>query len=332
MGSLCCYKKAMPFSQLEQSNMSMKVMSPDIITDDSEDCQERKRTIIISQFECHSRSTTGKGNAPPRGTFSMSKRREQEKATQAKHKSDRDVLDASKINFKEDRKNAPYRESMAKTDDALTSSRDKKVAIDLSGLRREGRGQLEMKYEVMHILGKGSFGEVRKIRNLVTGEIRAAKFISKTKCLTTSNFAEEIQILKKLDHPGVLKLFEFYQDSDYHYIVTEYCGGGDLLSKITALEMLRESEVANIMKQIFAAACYCHKNHIVHRDLKLENILFLDRDSESLKIIDFGRSKILKPREKINEYAGSVLLIYNKDDDKTIAILCSTRGSNEEGI
>lgn len=72
------------------------------------------------------------------------------------------------------------------------------------------------------------------------------------------------------------------------------------------------------MKQIFAAVRYCHEMRIIHRDLKPENILFTeDRKSPLLKVIDFGRSKLLKPREKVNELAGTVFLLYT-----SLVVLC----------
>ena len=70
------------------------------------------------------------------------------------------------------------------------------------------------------------------------------------------------------------------------------------------------SEVYIIMMQIFRAICYCHDRHIVHRDLKPENIVFTEEDSNTqLKVLDFGKSKILKPNEKFNESAGRVIII-----------------------
>ena len=76
------------------------------------------------------------------------------------------------------------------------------------------------------------------------------------------------------------------------------------------MKTLGESEVYIIMKQIFRAICYCHDRHIVHRDLKPENIVFTEEDSNlQLKVIDFGKSKILKPNEKFNELAGTVIII-----------------------
>lgn len=81
---------------------------------------------------------------------------------------------------------------------------------------------------------------------------------------------------------------------------------------MTSFQTLTEAEICRIMKQIFAAVNYCHSLHVMHRDLKPENILFTNDDSTlMLKVIDFGRSRILKAREKVNELAGTVILTFN---------------------
>ena len=111
-----------------------------------------------------------------------------------------------------------------------------------------------------------------------------------------------------------MRFYEFYQDKEYYYLVTEYfrdiyrlCQGGDLLTKIQIFRLLSERKSAKIIRQIFSAMDFCHKKNIVHRDLKPENILFEDNSVESTaKVTDFGRSKLLTPTQKITEYVGSV--------------------------
>ena len=82
-----------------------------------------------------------------------------------------------------------------------------------------------------------------------------------------------------------------------------------MLTKIQTLKRLSERKSGKILAQILSAIDFCHENNIVYRDLKLENILFETSDPESaVKLIDFGRSKLLKPKQKITEFAGSVLI------------------------
>ena len=83
----------------------------------------------------------------------------------------------------------------------------------------------------------------------------------------------EINILKQLDHPNILKLYEFFQDQKRYFLVTELCSGGELFDKIAEEQYFSEIDAAKIIKQILSAVNYCHKRKIVHRDLKPENIL-----------------------------------------------------------
>jgi calcium-dependent protein kinase len=112
----------------------------------------------------------------------------------------------------------------------------------------------------------------------------------------------------------VVRFYGFYQDESFYYLITEFCKGSDLLSKIEMLRTFSEKKAAHIIRQIFSAMVLCHSQNIVHRDLKPENILFEAESIESnVKVIDFGRSKILMPNQKIVERAGSVLFnIYVK--------------------
>lgn len=103
-----------------------------------------------------------------------------------------------------------------------------------------------------------------------------------------------------------MKVFEFYEDEKYFYIVSELFKGGELFEKIIDQVRLDEDEAANIMKQILSAVSYCHKNNIVHRDLKPENILYVTTDYNSpLKIVDFGTSAIFKPNEVLHQKFGT---------------------------
>ncbi len=190
------------------------------------------------------------------------------------------------------------------------SPRANSIAVDPSGFVLEKKGGLEDKYEILYTLGRGAFGEVKRVRDRSTGVQRAVKVVFKDRCVMTDKFTEEIEVLKKLDHPNVLRLLEFFQDEQCFYLVTELCEGGDLLSLLSTLRHIEESEVISIMRQALAAVRYCHRLRIVHRDIKLENVLFLESSVKStIKVIDFGRSKILRPNKKMKELAGSLYYV-----------------------
>jgi len=98
------------------------------------------------------------------------------------------------------------------------------------------------------------------------------------------------------DHPNVIKLYEIFEDSRYIYLIMEECNGGELFQRIfqriSEKNLYSEKDAAMIFKQIMNAVCHCHSLNICHRDLKPENLLFLNSSNDSLKVIDFGLSRI----------------------------------------
>jgi len=143
-------------------------------------------------------------------------------------------------------------------------------------------------------LGKGTYGVVRAGIHKDTKQRRAIKTIARSKIKNWDRFLTEVKILQTLDHPHVIKLYEYFEDETNVYLVTEMCSGGELFDRIIAAEYFNEAMAASIFKQILMALSYCHGERVVHRDLKPENFLFVDNSETSdLKIIDFGLSKII---------------------------------------
>jgi len=119
-------------------------------------------------------------------------------------------------------------------------------------------------------------------------------------------FFNEINILKDLDHPNILKMYEFFEDEKRYYIVTDICKGGELFDEILARGKFSERDASLLMKQVLSCINYCHKNHIVHRDLKPENILLeQNKEFDQIKIIDFGTSLIVEENQKLDEKLGT---------------------------
>ncbi|KAL8274699.1 hypothetical protein Esti_001414 [Eimeria stiedai] len=138
-------------------------------------------------------------------------------------------------------------------------------------------------------LGKGSYGQVVKARDLKTGTTRAIKVVYKPRIENVTRLKREILIMKRLDHPNIIKLFEVYEDEKNLYLVMELCTGGELFERIIKSGHFSERYAACLMRQVFSAAAYCHANNVMHRDLKPENLLYADSSPLSaLKVIDWG--------------------------------------------
>ena len=177
----------------------------------------------------------------------------------------------------------------------------------------------EDNYRIKKRLGKGSFGNVYKVEHKVTGEIRAMKIIKNPLSSNVNpldkKFMKEISVLKELEHPNIIKIFEYYIDEHYHYIVTELVTGGELYDTIVKFQKFNEKKAAYIMLQILSALNYLHSKGIVHRDIKPENILVVKPDKASkktlnddeinIKIIDFGASNFFKSNEILTLKVGS---------------------------
>ncbi|PFH36004.1 calcium-dependent protein kinase CDPK2A [Besnoitia besnoiti] len=190
---------------------------------------------------------------------------------------------------------------------AAAAPRDKSGGIDRSKFILENAGVLTDFYDLdSSTLGQGTYGSVSKARKKDTGQMRAVKTISKSQVKNLERFRQEIAIMKELDHPNVIKLFETFEDHRNIYLVMELCTGGELFDRIISEGRLTEKHAAVLMKQMFSAVHYLHTNNIMHRDLKPENFLFLDpaRDSP-LKIIDFGLSCRFKKGEFVSTKAGT---------------------------
>ena len=124
---------------------------------------------------------------------------------------------------------------------------------------------------------------------------------------------KEINILKSLDHPNIIKVYEFYSSKKYIYIISELCTGGELFDKIVEVKYFSESAACNIMRQLLSAVAYCHEKGVIHRDLKPENILIesseeKDKEFFHIKVIDFGTCEILK-KKKLTEQIGTSFYI-----------------------
>ena len=146
-------------------------------------------------------------------------------------------------------------------------------------------------YNIKGIIGKGTFSIVKLGEHKKTKEKVAIKIMQKNKILSKDDLIRierEIEILKRLNHPNVIKIHKIYDDEKKFYIIMEFCENGELFNRIVEKKYLTEDEAALFYYQLINGLEYIHKNNIVHRDLKPENLLLSKNDL--LKIIDFGLS------------------------------------------
>ena len=175
----------------------------------------------------------------------------------------------------------------------------------------QSKANPSLDYKKLNFLGEGSFAAVYRVQNRITDSIRAMKIINKSSTCSEADDKEifnEINILRTLDHPNILKIFEFYSNKESYSIVTELCSGGELFNEIVDKGPFGETYSAYVMFQILSAINYCHNMKIIHRDLKPENILIVDRDKNNfprIKICDFGTSKMFEKGAVQRKLVGS---------------------------
>jgi calcium-dependent protein kinase len=163
-------------------------------------------------------------------------------------------------------------------------------------------------------LGEGSYGEVYRVRHKTLNFIRAVKkIIRRTKSKENEKeVLNEIELLKSIDHPHIVKIFEFYVTRQAYFLVTELCSGGELFDRIASQGALDETHAAYIMYQVLSAVYNCHSKNILHRDLKPENILIDSQSREgylNVKIIDFGTAKVFEKDKAEQKVIGSAYYI-----------------------
>ena len=152
-------------------------------------------------------------------------------------------------------------------------------------------------YVIGKVLGQGSFGVVRLAHHKITGHKVAIKTYEKSRMSAPGQLKrcrQEIRLMEKLNHANAIRLFETFETHKRVHLVMEACTGGNLCSYVKSKKRLAEAEAVRIFHQLSMGIEYLHNNRIVHRDVKLENVLF---DSErNVKLVDFGFSVFVGER------------------------------------
>lgn len=180
-------------------------------------------------------------------------------------------------------------------------------------------------YEVRSQLGKGSFGTVYLVEHrtqkdrLDVQRVRVCKMIQKSKAKEAktpeAKVREEFAVLKQLDHPNVLRIFEDFEDEDNFYLIMEQCRGGDLAGYVKCLEPMDartyELWVAKVMQHTLSAVAYCHSKAVIHKDLKPENVMLSSPRDAPLQdlhvvVVDFGLAEVFaNPTDRSEVVSGT---------------------------
>jgi calcium-dependent protein kinase len=204
-----------------------------------------------------------------------------------------------------------YKQSTTHLDTETSSLNSPKVSLlklDSRNFIRKVDAPITDAYTFDLELGAGTFGIVRSALHHPTGLRRAVKTIVKRgRSSYEAQMMMELEMLRRVDHPNILRAYELYEDISNFHLVTELCTGGELLDRILQWKKPSENMVAKIFHQIISAVAYCHDMSMIHRDIKPENLLFSSPDQASLlKIIDFGVCCLFSPGETFTAKHGTV--------------------------
>ena len=195
-----------------------------------------------------------------------------------------------------------------KLNDDILNERDKMIKAIKGYIKKNKRlppTTLDY-YKFVKLVGKGAFGKVTLGVHKLTGSEVAIKTIEKSYMkddFSRKKVLQEVYILKNIKHSNVIRLLEVFESPKHLLIVMEYSGGGDLLKYIKTHGRLSESKAREYFIQIVYGLAHCHWRSVLHRDVKLDNIL-LDSNG-GVKLWDFGVSKIMKKDQVINEQCGT---------------------------
>ncbi|XP_053405460.1 death-associated protein kinase 1-like isoform X2 [Mercenaria mercenaria] len=169
---------------------------------------------------------------------------------------------------------------------------------------------VDIKYEIGDDIGRGKFATVKRCRDRQTGSEYAAKFIRKSRGTgrrgaKMENIEKEIQILSETNHRNIINLYEVYDTKREVILILELVDGGELFEYLSEKDKLCEEEASSFVKQILEGVEHLHSQYIAHLDLKPENILLQDKNSTAVKLIDFGLSRKILPKEEHRAIMGT---------------------------
>lgn len=208
-----------------------------------------------------------------------------------------------------EKKQSPGNDLTIESSTKLTNNqRPKKTS---SGLKNIFNPDIfEKHYKTLEKLGIGSFGRVYRVIHIMSNQERALKVVNQELVQLQDDdkvFLKEIEMLYQLNHPNIIKIYEYFIKGDNYYVISELCKGGELYEQIYNIESFTESSAAEIISQLLSAVCYLHSKGIVHRDLKPENIMLESKSLNdfSIKLIDFGTANYCDEHSHLTQKVGT---------------------------
>lgn len=180
----------------------------------------------------------------------------------------------------------------------LRQPRPKRYSLEMptesvAHTRVDDEAAIEKKYSFGEVLGSGSFGVVREVTDRASGGRLAMKIVQKDKPGSSAIqlLVREVEVLKRVNHPNIIQLEEVFETAKKMYLIMELCKGGELSEVLRRKSYFKEEEAKAVMHSLTEAVVYMHDNDMVHRDLKLENVLLSEADPTNefnIKVTDFG--------------------------------------------
>ncbi|KAL8768981.1 MAG: hypothetical protein Q9209_004898 [Squamulea sp. 1 TL-2023] len=221
---------------------------------------------------------------------------------------------------------ANHRVSAISNEEKRNTNRDSQLTVSTNTSGKSSKRKTHIgPWQLGMTIGKGSSGRVRKARHCMTGQDAAVKIVSRSVAanLRTTSLAHmenllsvgerkghipfgierEVLIMKLIEHPNIINLYDVWENRGELYLVLEFIEGGELFDHIAQNGRLAEYEAVRIFRQIIAGLSYCHRFNICHRDLKPENIL-MDKN-RNIKIVDFGMAVLQPGNMPLNTACGS---------------------------
>jgi calcium-dependent protein kinase len=163
------------------------------------------------------------------------------------------------------------------------------TAIAFMKRRPSATGALLEDYDMEDMVGRGRTGPVYRVRHKITGTTRVLRTIPANKYKDDTGLQQQINVMKAADHPNLVKLYGTYSEGGKVHIILQFCAGGSVMDRIRKDGQFGEATAAKYFKQMLRSAQYMHNQDVIHRDLKLENFLFLSKEPDApLKVSDFG--------------------------------------------